>query len=138
MKVTVIMEKILNLLKRLKLNFQQYIQNATSSGHKSTILMPLTWAMILLLSGTVTCHCSGVPLFITYTLFGLFILFVILFAICYVYCFFKNPDLIRSEKYAVTKLLVESGAFGDSNSGLQETPTTTLDIPQIVSPINVE
>lgn len=44
---------------------------------------------------------------------------------CYVYCLWKDPDLIRSEKFVTDKLLIEKGIYGDNERGLIE---STIDI----------
>lgn len=88
-------------------------QHFRQGGHKSTVLMPLTWLIgMLFLSGTFSKY-SGQPDWITFTLFWIAFAVIFIFIACYLYCLFTNPDLIRSEKYVVQKMMIEKGFLGD-------------------------
>lgn len=50
--------------------------------------------------------------------FGIFSLFSIcLFSGVYLYCLVNNPDLLRSEKHTIQKMIVERGFQGDDSTG---------------------
>jgi hypothetical protein len=124
------MNKVLYLFKQLKVNIQQYLQNITKSGHKSTVLMPLTWLIICLIGGSSLMFALGkIPVWIPTVLISFAFLTIILFVGCYIYCLWKDPDLIRSEKFVTDKLMIEKGFYGDNERGLtQETVDTSHEI----------
>ncbi|WP_118949565.1 hypothetical protein [Taibaiella helva] len=130
------MRKVLYLLKRLKVDIQQYLQNITKSGHKSTVLMPLTSLIAVLIGGGSLMFAVGkVPIWIPITMLCLAFAVILLFLGCYLFCLIKNPDLIRSEKFVTDKLLIERGIYGDDTRGVNE--QTPIQISESNSTVDV-
>ena len=86
--------------------------------------MPLTWLIGLLVGASLLSFFRDVPMWISVVLFSLAILSIVAFLFCYFFCLFKNPDLIRSEKYCTTKLMIESGLMGDDAEQISGQDTT--------------
>ncbi len=60
----------------------------------------------------------------------LLVLFMLLYAGAYILFAFKDPNLLRSEKYNIEKLAIERGVLGDSTQGLidgQDQPKSISD-----------
>lgn len=94
----------------------EIIEHATSQGYRSNVVKPLLGMEVILLLATITCYYIGALIFAN-ILGGLCILLVLCFLVSYFYCLFKNPDLLRSEKYNLEKTAMEKIAIsGDSTS----------------------
>ena len=53
-------------------------------------------------------------------------MFLALYAGAYVFCLWKRPDSLRSEKFELAKYAIEQTLRGDSQSGLLEVPVRDL------------
>ena len=92
------------------------LEHATSQGYKSNVMKPLMGLVIIFILGGIACHYFNVP----YFSIGLFVL-ATLAGVCsfiaYFFCLFKNPDLLRSEKYNLEKTAIEKVCItGDSTT----------------------
>lgn len=47
----------------------------------------------------------------------------------YLFCLFRDRDALRSEKYNMSKLAIEHGLLGDSNTGIIDMPTSDRALP---------
>ena len=64
---------------------------------------------------------------------SLICLLIFLLVFAYVYCLFVDRDSLRSERHSISKLAIEHGVFGDSESGILsiEHEMVNPDTPQI-------
>lgn len=98
------------------------LNHATSQGYRTNVVKPLMGMVIILLVATIALFYFGfiIPAYII----GIFSLIcIICFLGCYMYCLFKNPDLLRSEKYNLEKTALEKVSItGDSVNGRLQAP----------------
>lgn len=111
-KYCYIYNKINYMAKYLK----DLLEHATTQGYKSNVIKPLSGMMIIFLIGTVVLSYFNVAYFpivlgVLTTICGIGMLFA------YFFCLFKNPDLLRSEKYNLEKTAIEKVSItGDSST----------------------
>ena len=98
----------------------------SSGGSKSTVLKPLFFVLCFLLTGVYVSSKLELPIIITYCFLAGIALIFLLFIIVYVVCLFKNPDLIRSEKFVIEKMAIEQRLFGDDKVKITNEPTTII------------
>jgi hypothetical protein len=97
---------------------QALLQQATSSGSRSTAMQPLCWLAGIILSGIIGSAYYNAPIWLLVTL-AVFLGFCIsLFLGIYTYFAIKNPDALRSEKFTLSKMAIEKNLIGDNNVGL--------------------
>src|SRR5260370_42372657 len=91
-----------------------------ATGSTSTILRQLGVALSMLLSATILAFYLHLPLLlgIVFAIFTGITLALYLFT--HIYCLFKDPELLRSEKHSIQKLAIEKGFVGDSLQGVFE------------------
>jgi len=98
------------------------LQQATSQGYRSNVVKPLMGMVIILLCATAVLFYVKFFLFAT-IIGGLAIAIVVAFLIAYFYCLWKNPDLLRSERYNLEKTAMEKTSItGDSLNGQIQLP----------------
>ncbi|WP_343524384.1 hypothetical protein [Pedobacter sp.] len=99
-----------------------FLEHATSQGYRSNVVKPLTTMAIILIVATGFLFYFKVDFF-GYLIGSLAVLMVIAFLISYFICLFKNPDLLRSEKYNLEKTAIEKVSYnGDSVVGHVQLP----------------
>lgn len=107
-----ICSKIRAMAKYLK----DLLEHATSQGYKSNVIKPLSGMMIIFVIGAIASHYFDVP----YLPFLLALLATICgtgMLIAYFFCLFRNPDLLRSERYNLEKTAIEKVSItGDSTT----------------------
>ena len=92
------------------------LEHATTQGYKSNVIKPLSGMMIIFVIGGIASHYFSVPYFpfllaILGTICGVGML------VAYFFCLFRNPDLLRSEKYNLEKTAIEKVSItGDSTT----------------------
>jgi hypothetical protein len=104
--------------------------NATLS--RSDVLKPLAWLVGLLVAAAGLLVFSGkAPDWLLVTIGVSLAASVAIYVASYLYCLFKNPDALRSEKYSLHKMAIEHGIYGDSNAGVLPPPPagTTIALP---------
>lgn len=110
--------------------FQTFLQQAQTHGHgsKSTALTSLQWLIGLLITGTVSAA-YWVPSepWLWRVLAGVTGLTIIAFMCAYFYLLVKQPDALRSERYSLSKIMIERGLVGDSVSGLHDPSDQLVD-----------
>lgn len=95
-----------------------FLQQASASGSKSTVLKPLAWMMLICISATLSSAHFDLTVWITY-LFAIFsCITMALYLVAYLYCLFKDRDALRSETYSIQKMAIERGFVGDDYSGV--------------------
>jgi hypothetical protein len=98
----------------------ELFQSSASSGSKSTIIKPLSWAIATVLLALLILVKLNAPNWIMYLMAGFLVLFVLLFIAVYVYCILNMPDTLRSEKFTIEKMAIEKGIYGDDKTGIQD------------------
>lgn len=97
-----------------------FLSQASASGSRSTALQPLAVLSGILVSGLVLAASWGAPEWSLITVAVLLGITVCIYLVCYVVYATKNPDLLRSEKYTLSKMAIEKNLIGDDISGLLE------------------
>lgn len=104
--------------------FKQFLEFATSQGYRSNVIKPLIVCIIISILGSTAGAYYGSQTIILCCLVLAFI-FVIAFLVAYFFCLYKDPNLLRSERYNLEKTAIEKATFkGDS------AVTSHLNLPQ--------
>ena len=98
-------------------------KQATAQGFKSNVVKPLMGMFTLFVIATVVLYWLEVPYF-SIAMGCLMMIAGIVFLIAYLYCLFKNPDYLRSEKFVVEKMAIEKAALGNSMTPMIKLPET--------------
>lgn len=115
-------------MKKLMNEFFQIFSHAEGKATKSTVITPLTYVMAVILASLAASMKYHAPTWVLISTVVMAICILLIFFITYFYCLFKNPDLLRSEKYVISKMALEKTSKGDSNIGL----ITSTDDPMIL------
>jgi hypothetical protein len=99
-----------------------------SDGSRTDVLRALVWPNALLLFSLVGLGSRGAPTWLLILVACLLIFFMFLYGAAYIYFGFKDPNLLRSERYNIEKLAIERGISGDSVKGVIE---YTSDVKEI-------
>lgn len=112
---------------------QTMMGQANVSGERSTALHAVLWliAIITALFGLVAF--SGIDTVFLYIIIFIFCVALIFFGYVYIFCLKNNPDLLRSEKFALQKMTIENSIHGDSEVGLID----AVDIKSNVIPASI-
>lgn len=95
-------------------HFKQFLEFATSQGNRTNVVKPILIGFIVTLVGAIAGVYFNSAIITEYCL-NLSIVLLVAFLIAYFICLFKNPDLLRSEKYNLEKTAIEKATFkGDS------------------------
>ena len=97
--------------------FRQYLEHASGSGRRSTVISTLIVMGGVLLGGLIGSLWAGAPDWLLRWLMGLIVGDAGLFGIAFVYFMFKNPDALRSESFELEKMAMER-FLGDSLQGV--------------------
>ena len=110
------------------------LERASGEGTRSTILRPLSWLLGLCSVAAIVGASYGAPTWLTW-LFGIAAgVTILLFLVTYIYCLWSGKtDLLRTEKYSLTKLAIERGFVGDSKTGIIELKDDDDDLPMLGS-----
>jgi hypothetical protein len=105
------------------------LQNSFEEGDtqkysRSDILRALTPPIVACASALPLLAWTRAPLWALVGDGVIFAAFMLLYGVCYVYCFVRRPDALRSEKFQLTKYAIDSQLFGDSATGLIEVRAT--------------
>src|SRR5712692_1602050 len=93
-------------------------QRADIGQSRSAITNPLQWAIAILIAGILLLWRAVDPGWILAVLTIFLCLFMLLFIGAYIYFSVKNPDALRSEHFALSKIAIEHGLIGDNLHGL--------------------
>jgi len=100
--------------------FKQFLSQASAKVLRSSVIGPLAWMTVILISAILLAFFFKIPLFIVIIFIIFFCLVMTIFVFAYMYFMFKNPDYLRSEFYFIQKLAIEKGLVGDNLKGLLE------------------
>jgi hypothetical protein len=98
--------------------FRQIFEQVMTSGGRSTALKPLGWLLSILILGLLGVARAGLAPWIIETFVIFMALAALLYLAAYVFFMCKNPDALRSERYAIEKLAIEKSVVGDSSRGI--------------------
>jgi len=102
--------------------FEYFFTKATenSTGSRTTIVKPLITLLVVFVMAIPVLLTAKAPdwLIVGAAVIVVIILLVLLFS--YLYCLFKEPELLRSENFTIQKLAIEKGLIGDSDAGKLE------------------
>lgn len=109
---------------------RQILEHATAKGSRSTVLTALMTMSAFLLPATLLSFYINAPSWLGITLTSFLGITILLFLSSYIYFMLTNPDALRSEKYTIQKMAIESGLVGDDIQGLidieKELPTEVV------------
>ena len=94
-----------------------FLEQASAKGTKATVLKPLGWMMLILVSSTLSSFYFNTPKWVGYLFGGFSAITMLLYLVAYLYCLLTDKDSLRSETYSIHKLAIEKGFFGDSLVG---------------------
>lgn len=87
---------------------------------RSSITNPLQWTLVILGGAILLTGLMKMPPWITDAMVVCFLFVLVLFVYAYLYFMHKNPDVLRSENFHLSKMAIERGLVGDSLHGLVE------------------
>lgn len=96
---------------------RDFLKQASAKGTKATVLKPLGWMMLILVSSTLSSFYFKTPNWVSYMFGGFSGLTMILYLITYLFCLFTDKDALRSETFSIQKMAIEKGFIGDSLVG---------------------
>jgi membrane protein YdbS with pleckstrin-like domain len=95
-----------------------FLEQATTTGSKTTVLKPLAWMMAICISATLSAVYFSSKEWVV-ILFAVFAgLTMTMYLIAYLYCLINDRDALRSESYKIQKMAIEKGFVGDSSMGV--------------------
>lgn len=105
----------------MALEFWQRLAQMGTSGSRSSVLAPLNWIMAMLFAAYISAMAvvGAAPWLLIAAAVSIAPVLA-LQLISYYKCLIKNPDLLRSEHYNVTKLAIERQVLGDNLAGIRE------------------
>lgn len=108
--------------------FKTFLEQSSVKGSKSTVIQPLCWGLVILIGGIVLLsELEKIPGFILTAMGIAIIIDLLLIFSAFVYFGIKNPDCLRSERFALQKLTIERGGLvGDSEQGFFEPKEKSL------------
>ncbi|HEY1801461.1 MAG TPA: hypothetical protein VGG46_11055 [Terriglobales bacterium] len=112
---------------------KSWFQLAEIGQSRSSITNPLQWTLVILIGGIILFWCIKVPPFVTYILVGAFVVVFVIFVYTYLYFMHKQPDVLRSENFHLSKMAIEHGLLGDSIHGLLTADELKADPPRLSS-----
>ena len=92
--------------------------HARTQGSRRNALASLGWLIGLLLPAMIVSVSLDLPTPFVVILVIAFGLVLVLFVAAYIYFMLKNPDALRSEKYVISKMVIDKGLVGDDLIGL--------------------
>jgi hypothetical protein len=95
-----------------------FFQKATAHGSRSTVLKPLAWLIGLCVTATLGALKWSAPVWLLVTLSVCLTMSITLYLGAYIYCLYRNADLLRTETYLIQQLAIQKGLLGDSVVGV--------------------
>jgi hypothetical protein len=107
-------------------------------GSRSTALKALLYLDVITLSGLVLSRATAADTWVLVFIacaFGISFLSTI---VAFFYFMVKDPDALRSEKYAIDKMSIEKGIVGDDLSGMRRVSVRGAAIAIGAAPTSIE
>lgn len=89
---------------------------------RSDVLRVLIWPILILLLIFISATYANAPSWALIAIAAFAGIFLVIYAVSFIYLLFTDRDALRSEKYSLPKMAIEHGIYGDSNIGLLEPP----------------
>lgn len=105
-----------------------FLQRATASGAKSTVLTELKWFAGIAFAALLLAAQMSTPSWILIGISAVAGLVSLLFLSAYIYFAIRSPDSLRSERFTLSKMAIERSIKGDNLSGLID-PDKPLQLP---------
>lgn len=99
---------------------RSFLQQAVVRGVRSTVMNPLEWLIAMLLAGIALCLYYQAPDWLLILLAIFVAMVVTMFIVMYLYFALKTPDSLRSERFTLSKMIIEKSVKGDNLIGLIE------------------
>jgi hypothetical protein len=106
---------------------------ALINGARTTVLNTLAWMAVLLMTGLIGSAVVKAPEWLLVMLAVLFALDFVVFILAYIYFARTNPEMLRSEHFAIKKLEIEHRIYGDNTTGPMEGEVID-DVPMLGAP----
>jgi hypothetical protein len=95
----------------------QILHEAMQRNTKSTVLKSLGWLVGILSASTILASHYGLDKWLVVMFATLDCTSIVVYITAYIYFAFKDPDLLRSEKFTIQKMAIQHGIVGDDISG---------------------
>ncbi len=104
---------------------KSFLEHASAKGTKATVLKPLGWMSLILISAILACYSTPAPAWLGIMFSIFFTIIFILYVTAYTLCLFTDRDALRSESFTIQKMALEKGFIGDNLTGeiLLNTPS---------------
>lgn len=97
-------------------HLKNILESVTSQGYRSNVVKPLMGVMVICGIGSIVAFYYEAEI-LAFVFIGLVCFTVIAFVVAYYICLFRNPDLLRSERYNLEKTAIEKATIkGDSTN----------------------
>lgn len=93
---------------------------ANVNGERSTALHAILWLIAIICALFSVIAFSNIGVTFLYIILCIFCVALLFFGYVFLFCLKNNPDLLRSEKYALQKMTIENSIHGDSEVGILE------------------
>jgi len=100
------------------LKIAHLLEGSSTEGTRSSALQPLLWVILLCLIGISSTVPFGGPGWLIKVIAGLLVAAVLVSIGSFIFLLIKDRDALRSEKFVLSKMAIEQGLVGDSESGL--------------------
>ncbi|EIV5415695.1 hypothetical protein L9D01_000198 [Klebsiella aerogenes] len=101
---------------------QTMMGQANVSGERSTVLHAVLWLIGIICGLFSVIALTGLDKIFLYIILIIFVISLMFFGYIYLYCLKNDPDLLRSEKFALQKMTIQNSVQGDSDIGVIESP----------------
>lgn len=95
-----------------------FLQEATARNTRSTVINPLAWLNAILLGGLGVCLSFSSPGWLLILMAIFLSIGIGAYILSYVYFALKSPDSLRSERFFLSKMVIEKSIKGDDLTGL--------------------
>ena len=96
---------------------RSFLEQATATGSKSTVLRDLRWFAGIVLTTLLAALHFKAPHWVLVCLAGLVGIVSFVYLGAYVYFALRSPDSLRSEKFTLSKMAIERSVVGDNLAG---------------------
>lgn len=108
---------------------RSFLQQAHAQGSRSTALNPLGWLSAILVAAVATAFKEHAPTWAEIALVCLLALVSLCYLAAYAYFAMNDVDALRSERYTLSKMMIESSQIGDDRQGFAK-PNEGLQLPK--------
>lgn len=110
------------------MEFWATLRQQLGSGSRSDALKPLAWGIGILVLGLIGLQWKGASNILLGGVFVLLLLGVIAYGYAYFYFMKNDPSALRSERFAIQKLAIDKGIYGDDVTGAIDGEARTIPV----------